>query len=431
MLFGGEEMKKIIGALLILMFSAAYGKYEYPFKNPYMATILGSSTLMTEGVSESVPTKVYKVKLPNSVEPPENLWYNNKFEFSLVPQKGKAPLIFLLAGTGSDYHATRMQLFQRIFYDAGYSVVSITSPMHSNFVVNASTNKMPGMIIEDGKDIYNVMKETYKHVKEKVDVSEFYVVGYSLGATEAAVVSYLDESEKAFNFKRVFMINPAVDIYESAVRLDHALDDPTGGRADEIGELINNVFSKFSNTLKDGYTEVTEEAIYKLFAKEQMSDEEMGELIGLVFRLIAIDLNYVTDLINNRQVYVTEPVGKFTNMFPYFEKINFAGFEDYMNRLAYPYFNEKFGGGITLDELLKTTKLNQIEEYLKNSDKIAVVTNRDELILEEKDFVFLEETFGDRVLIYPYGGHCGNMFFGTNIKIMLKFLKEGVLDHEI
>ena len=423
-------MKKIIGVLMILIFSISYGKYEYPFQNPYMATILGSSTLMINGVSETVPTKVYKVKLPGSVEVPENLWYNDKFEFSLVPQKEKAPLIFLLAGTGSDYHAARMVFFQRIFYDAGYSVISITSPMHSNFIVNASSNRMPGMIMDDGKDVYNVMKETYKIVKDKVNVSDFYVVGYSLGATEAAVVSYIDETEKAFNLKRVFMINPAVDIYESAVKLDKTLDIPTEGKIENLEKLIDKVFNKLSDSLKNGYTEITEELIYRMFAKDQMTDEEMGELIGLVFRLTAIDINYVTDLINDRKVYVDKPVGKFTNMFPYFEKINFAGFEDYMYKLAYPYFDEKMGGGVTLEELLQHTKLQQIEGYLKNTDKIAVVTNRDEIILGEKDFEFLEKTFNKRLIIYPYGGHCGNMYYKTNVDVMLKFLKEGVLDYE-
>lgn len=423
-------MKKIIVTLMILVFSISYGKYEYPFQNPYMATILGSSTLMINGVSETVPTKVYKVKLPGSVEVPENLWYNDKFEFSLVPQKEKAPLIFLLAGTGSDYHTARMVFFQRIFYDAGYSVISITSPMHSNFIVNASSNRMPGMIMDDGKDVYNVMKETYKIVKDKVNVSDFYVVGYSLGATEAAVVSYIDETEKAFNLKRVFMINPAVDIYESAVKLDKTLDIPTEGKIENLEKLIDKVFNKLSDSLKNGYTEITEELIYRMFAKDQMTDEEMGELIGLVFRLTAIDINYVTDLINDRKVYVDKPVGKFTNMFPYFEKINFAGFEDYMYKLAYPYFDEKMGGGVTLEELLQHTKLQQIEGYLKNTDKIAVVTNRDEIILGEKDFEFLEKTFNKRLIIYPYGGHCGNMYYKTNVDVMLKFLKEGVLDYE-
>lgn len=423
-------MKKIIGVLMILIFSISYGKYEYPFQNPYMATILGSSALMINGVSESVPTKVYKVKLPGSIKTPENLWYNDKFEFSLVPQKQKAPLIFLLAGTGSDYHAARMVFFQRIFYDAEYSVISITSPMHSNFIINASSNRMPGMIMDDGKDIYNVMKETYKIVKDKINVSDFYVVGYSLGATESAIVSYIDETEKAFNFKRVFMINPAVDIYESAVKLDKALDIPTEGKVENLEQLINKVFNKLSDSVKNGYTEITEELIYSMFAKDQMSDEEMGELIGLVFRLTAIDINYVTDLINNRKVYVDKPVGKFTNMFPYFEKINFAGFEDYMYRLAYPYFNEKMGGNVSINDLLQHTKLQQIQDYLKNADKIAVVTNKDEIILGEKDFEFLENTFKERLIIYPYGGHCGNMYYKTNVDVMLKFLKEGVLDYE-
>lgn len=415
---------------MILIFSISYGKYEYPFQNPYMATILGSSALMINGVSESVPTKVYKVKLPGSIKTPENLWYNDKFEFSLVPQKQKAPLIFLLAGTGSDYHAARMVFFQRIFYDAGYSVISITSPMHSNFIINASSNRMPGMIMDDGKDIYNVMKETYKIVKDKINVSDFYVVGYSLGATESAIVSYIDETEKAFNFKRVFMINPAVDIYESAVKLDKALDIPTEGKVENLEQLINKVFNKLSDSVKNGYTEITEELIYSMFAKDQMSDEEMGELIGLVFRLTAIDINYVTDLINNRKVYVDKPVGKFTNMFPYFEKINFAGFEDYMYRLAYPYFNEKMGGNVSINDLLQHTKLQQLQDYLKNADKIAVVTNKDEIILGEKDFEFLENTFKERLIIYPYGGHCGNMYYKTNVDVMLKFLKEGVLDYE-
>lgn len=423
-------MKKLIGILLILVFSNMFGEYKYPFKNPYMATILGSSTLMTDGVSEAVPTKVYKVKLPNSKEPPENLWYNGKFEFSLVHQKEKAPLIFLLAGTGSDYHATRMVLFQRILYDAGFHVISITSSMHSNFIINASTNKMPGMIIEDGKDIYKVMKESYNIVKDEIEVSDFYVVGYSLGGTSSAVVSYLDETEKAFNFKKVFMVNPAVDIYSSAIKLDSELNRYTNKDPKKIALLIDGIINKLSSNLKEGYAEITEESIYKIFKNEVLSDKDMSQLIGLAFRLTSIDLNYVTDLLNNMGVYVKEPVDKFTNMFPYFEKLNFADFEDYMYKLAYPYYKEKFGGDITLDQLLTTTSLKQIEDYLKTTDKIVVVTNKDELILNENDFKFLEETFKDRLIIYPYGGHCGNMFYSENIDVMLKFLKEGVFKYE-
>ncbi|MDO4589471.1 MAG: serine/threonine protein kinase, partial [Fusobacterium sp.] len=67
---------------------------------------------------------------------------------------------------------------------------------------------------------------------------------------------------------------------------------------------------------------------------------------------------------------------------------------------------------------------------LKTSDKIVAVTNRDELILNDDDFKFLKETFKDRLIIYPYGGHCGNMFYSENVDVMLKYLKEGVFKYE-
>ena len=70
-----------------------------------------------------------------------------------------------------------MEYFQRIFYDAGYHVVSISSPMNSNFVINASTSKMPGMIVEDSEDIYKVMKEINKKISDEVEISDYYLVG--------------------------------------------------------------------------------------------------------------------------------------------------------------------------------------------------------------------------------------------------------------
>lgn len=384
---------------------------------------------MTEGVSKNVPTKEYSITLPWTKPISDHFWYNEGFKFSLVPQNKKAPLIFLLAGTGSAHNSIRMENFQRIFYDAGYHVISISSPMNNNFLLNGSSSQMPGIIFNDSQDIYNIMKEIKKKIDSEIEITDFYIVGYSLGATEAAMLSYIDESEKSFNFKRVFMINPAVDLYNSALKLDKYLDFPEEERAAKIGLMIENIIDTVvSNTLPE-YSSVDIETIYKIFSKKEMSDKEMKQLIGGAFRISSIDLNYIADVINNRKVYVTEPVGKFTPMFEYFKKVNFATFEDYIYRLAFPYYKEKLGD-ITLEELLSKARLNYIEDYLKTSSKIAVVTNADELILDEKDFEFLKSTFGDRLIIYPYGGHCGNMFFTPNIKIMLEFLEKGDLNYE-
>ena len=334
-------MKKYLFVIFLFFSFLTFAEYNYPIKNPNMATILGSSTLMIEGVSKEVPVKEYKIKLSQKKDIPEHFWYNEGFKFSLVSQNKKAPLVFLLAGTGSAHNSIRMEYFQRIFYDAGYHVVSISSPMNSNFVINASTSKMPGMIVEDSEDIYKVMKEINKKISDKVEVSDYYLVGYSLGGTEAGILSWIDEREKDFNFKRVFMINPAVDLYKSAQKLDKYMYFPEEERAEKISQMIENIIDTVvSNTLPE-YSSVDVETIYKIFSQKQLSDKEMEQLIGGAFRLTSIDLNYIVDVLNNRGVYVKEPVGKFTPMFENFKKINFATFEEYIERLALPYYQEK------------------------------------------------------------------------------------------
>ncbi len=424
-------MKKLAVLIYFIFINIiSFGEYQFPFKNPNMATIFGSSTLMVEGVSKNIPREEYRIKLPWAKPVEEHFWYNEGFKFSLVSQKNKAPLIFLLAGTGSAHNSIRMENFQRIFYDAGYHVVSISSPMNSNFVINGSRERMPGIIVDDCQDIYDIMKEIDKKIANKVEVSDYYLVGYSLGGTEAGIISYIDESEKKFNFKRVFMINPAVDLYSSALKLDGYLDFPKEERAEKIHKMIENIIDTVvSNTLPE-YSSIDVETIFRIFSKQELSDKEMQQLIGGAFRISSIDLNYIADVINNRGVYVKEPVGKFTPMFENFKKVNFATFEEYIDNIALPYYQERLGKEITLEDLLVKARLNYIEEYLKNSDKIVAVTNADELILNEDDFKFLKETFKDRLIIYPYGGHCGNMYFPTNVKVMLDFLEKGELNYE-
>lgn len=425
-------MKKLFLGLFFILFSIlTFSEYNYPYINPNVATIFGSSAMMTPGIPKKIPIKEYKIKLPWSKPVDESLWYNEGFRFSLVPQKKKAPLIFLLAGTGSSHNSIRMENFQRIFYKAGYHVISISSPMNNNFIINASSNQMPGIIMNDSKDIYEVMKVAFDTVSQKIEVTDFYLVGYSLGGTEASMISYIDEDKKTFNFKRVFVINPAVDVYKSALKLDNFLGFKEEERAEKIRAMIENIIDRLVKNSLPEHTRIDIETIYNLFAQNKMSNKEMEELIGTVFRLTAIDINYLTDFLNKRGIYVNEPVEKFSPMFPYFEKINFASFEDYINKLALPFFKEKYGKDLALKDFLEKSKMSYIEEYLKTSDKIAVVTNADELILDQRDIEYLKKTFKNRILIYPYGGHCGNMFFTPNVEIMLNFLEKGVLPNEI
>ena len=426
-------MTKLLNKIvLFLVFSLTAFSYNFPIDDPYSATIIGSATMMTPGVSENIPLKVYEIQIKDKKDIPDVFWYASKFKFSFSKQKNKkAPLIFVLAGTGSDYNATRVKFMQRIFHDAGYHTIAISSQMSQQFMISASTNVMPGMLINDNEDIYKAMKLAYNKIKDQVEVTDFYIMGYSLGGTNAAVLSYIDEKEKAFNFKRVFMVNPPVELYDSAVRLDKYLDDYTGGKTAGIEKLLNTTLARVKGGLTNEYANIGTDTIYNIVKGDILSEAEKKAYIGLAFRLTSNDLNFISDFMTKSHVYTKNPdkVNKYTNMKEYFKAVNFATFEDYVNKVGFPYY-KKYNSNFTIETLKKEASLRVIEDYLRTSSKIAAVTNLDELILNEKDISYLKDVFKDRLVIYPKGGHCGNMFYKENVDVMLKFVNEGVLKYE-
>jgi len=426
-------LKKLLSkVVLFLILSLTAFSYNFPIDDPYSATIIGSASMMTEGVSENIPLKVYGIQIKDKKDIPDVFWYASKFKFSFSKQKNKkAPLIFVLAGTGSDYSTTRVKFMQRIFHDAGYHTIAISSQMSQQFMISASSNSVPGLLLEDNEDIYKAMKLAYNKIKDQVEVTDFYIMGYSLGGSNAAVLSYIDEKEKAFNFKRVFMVNPPVNLYDSAVKLDKYLDDYTGGKSEGIEKLLNTTLAKIKGGLTNEYANIGADTIYNIVKGDILSDSEKKAYIGLAFRLASTDLNFISDFITKSHIYTKNPekVDKYTNMKEYFKAVNFATFEDYVNKIGFPYY-KKYNKDLTTEDLKEKASLRVIEDYLRTSPKIAAVTNADELILNEKDFAFLKDVFKDRLIIYPKGGHCGNMFYKENVDIMLKFINEGVFKYE-
>ena len=426
-------MKKLLSKIvLFIILSLTAFSYNFPIDDPYSATIIGSATMMTPGVSENIPLKVYEIQIKDKKDIPDVFWYASKFKFSFSKQKNKkAPLIFVLAGTGSDYNTTRVKFMQRIFHDAGYHTIAISSQMSQQFMISASSNSVPGLLLEDNKNIYKAMKLAYNKIKDQVEVTDFYIMGYSLGGSNAAVLSYIDEKEKVFNFKRVFMVNPPVDLYNSAVKLDKYLDNYTGGKTKGIEKLLNTTLAKVKGGLTSEYANIGADTIYNIVKGDILSDAEKEAYIGLAFRLASTDLNFISDFMTRSYVYTKNPekVNKYTNMKEYLKAVNFATFEDYVNKIGFPYY-KKHNKDYSIEALKREASLKVIEDYLRTSPKIAAVTNADELILNEKDFAFLKDVFKDRLVIYPKGGHCGNMFYKENVDVMLKFLNEGVLKYE-
>ncbi|MNP36459.1 hypothetical protein D3C76_1298520 [compost metagenome] len=97
-------------------------------------------------------------------------------------------------------------------------------------------------------------------------------------------------------------------------------------------------------------------------------------------------------------------------------------FECYVTEQLIPMWRARYNGG-SLPQLINQVSLYGIKDYLQQSPKIAVMHNADDIILGPGDMGFLRRTFGERLTLYPRGGHCGNLNYRVNAQDMLAFFR--------
>jgi hypothetical protein len=407
--------------------------YEFPIRNGYAASILGTPTEFMHELPEDIPAERLELVVFEDREVPEVFWYSDCLYYSLVAQEEAAPLIFSIAGTGAGYNSSKMELLQKAFYQAGFHVISISSPTHQNFIINASTHSVPGHIEEDTQDLYRVMELAWEQVSERIEATEFHLTGYSLGAAQSAFISKLDEEQGTFNFKKVYMINPPVNLYSSVTILDRMLVENIPGGLDHFDKFFEEVMNEFSRLYRDvGSFDFTEDYLYQVYKKRDRSsvleeierENRMEALIGFSFRISSSNMVFTSDVMSKSGLIVPKnrELSPYDSLTKYSIVCGRTSFVDYFRELFMPYFTAH-QPGLTEKAAISRMGLESIEDYLEKAKKIAVVTNEDDFILAPGEVDYLRKVFGSRARIYPEGGHCGNMGYKDNIEHMIDFFK--------
>jgi hypothetical protein len=152
--------------------------------------------------------------------------------------------------------------------------------------------------------------------------------------------------------------------------------------------------------------------------------ENLAGMIGTVFRLASSNMIFTADVMANYGLIVPKNrvLGSADSLTDYFKVTNRVSFLDYFNEFLYPYSRSR-NPGLTKEALIEGTSLRSIEPYLRNTPKIILMDNEDDLILTPEDLAFLKDVFGSRAKIFPYGGHLGNMTFRDNIAHMINVFR--------
>jgi pimeloyl-ACP methyl ester carboxylesterase len=355
---------------------------------------------------------------------PDLLWYGQEMIYSVALQDHPAPLIFLIAGTGAAHNGAKNVNMARAFHQAGFHVVSISSPTYPNFVTSASKTGVVGHALRDAEDLYRVMEMIWAKLDDKIDATSFNLTGYSLGAFNAAYLARLDEDRKSFNFRKVLLINPPVSLYNSISLLDRMIQNIPGGE-DNFGQFFDELVKSFSKVYKQE-DDIGGDFLYSVYKEMDLKNEELAALIGVSFRMSSTSLMFTSDVMTD--FGFVKPQGlmldRYADVTEYNEVLRRVGFTDYYHSFFYPYYKKDYPN-VSRDDFISAVSLTEIADYLRGAEKITVMHNQDDIILEPGEIEFFNEVFGDRATIYPYGGHCGNINYTENVAHMLATFTEG------
>ncbi|MGB5588055.1 MAG: alpha/beta hydrolase, partial [Gammaproteobacteria bacterium] len=236
-------------------------------------------------------------------------------------------------------------------------------------------------------------------------------------------VAMLDEQEKVFNFKKALMINPPVNLYDSAARLDGYLRNNITSPEQFTAwwnRLMKVMGEEYAQT--QGPVNLGPDFLYKMYRERRPDNQALEELIGLAFAITAQTMVTTADVLTQSGYIV--PVGTTAKISadvdPYFVLSARTPFTQYFSELLVPFY-QRSDPSITQEDLKYRASLYSFEEYLRNTDKVGLSHNADDIIMDASEIEWLEDVFGDRATIWPRGGHCGNMAYRANVEHMLAF----------
>ncbi len=413
--------------LLVSLTPAASSAYQFPIDNPFAATVVGTPPELVADLPDDIRRDEQRITIFPERKTPE-FAPRNQLHYSLAFQKQPAPLMFVIAGTSSSHRSAKMQVLEKAFFQAGFHVVSLPSPTYANFIITASESQIPGHIVQDSADLYRVMERIRERISKRIEITSYYVTGYSLGGAQAAFVTKLDDERQVFGIRKTLMINPPVSLFNSANILDRMLEDNIPGGLNNFNAFFEDLMRQFTElyTTRDR-VDFNDEFLYSIYQerKDKIDNSKVAAVIGMSFRLSSANLIFSSDVATNSgyilpKNHVLRKTESTTN---YFKVAARVGFTDYFHELFFPYFHAQ-DGGLSESDLKHATSLKSIAEYLRSTQKIAVMHNEDDIILAPGEIDFFRDTFQHRATIYPRGGHCGNIEHRDNIAQMIRHFSE-------
>jgi hypothetical protein len=388
------------------------------------ATVYGTPPQDLAPVPETVPLQEINIALPWARPVPEVFWFDRRLRVWFSAQDKAAPLAIVISGTGSDGNTAKISMLRAALYGAGYHVMTMPSPTFPGFIVSASSTGVGGDLRQDSLDLYAAMQQIIAHLPRKIRITDIDVLGYSLGAANAAVVKSIDSTEGKLKIHRAVMIEPPVSLFASIGRLDRLFALSIGPGDAGIENLYRRVYARLANFYRASEkVHIEDTDVLAAAGSVLKTDADFSAAIALSFRIALVNVFFAGDMYARTGVVVDpkHPPRVGDSLEEISRELRDKPFSEYFDKVFAPYYLARRPNS-TRQSLLAEGRLDIIGDDLRNNPDYYAQTNSDDLILDESELAWLRTTLGQRVVVYDRGGHLGNLGDRQQIADMLDML---------
>jgi len=388
------------------------GDYKYPYHDPYLAT----ATTAILGADGSVPGQkrevVHVPGLPNRNRLP-GLEGRGTVSVTVYRQHQPAPLVFILAGIGSNAYFGLANYLAHTFVQEGFHVVILPSPMNWDFALAASRTGAPGYTPDDARDLYATMQRCLAVLvaQHHLEVTRIGFIGASLGALEGAYVSVIDGEERRIGIDTYLLLNPPLDLVYAIKTVDAWTALRARFGPDRSERLIAKglaIVESFAREDRD------DPAVFDRVVKKfgSFTREELQFLVATALQAALPELASIT-----RTIYdpLPPPPAAKQELRRRLQVSKTETFTAYTEKLAVPLWRRQTRDlQADFDDFAERGSLTSIAYRLRGKSSVHIILNADDPLVTRASIEKVRAALGNQVTVFPYGGHLGNVWYWEN-----------------
>lgn len=428
--------------LLLLQFSAVLAplagafmvhQYSYPEHDEFKATLTAgvlrsafhdlSTTTFDFGFTPEIRDLIEPTYLEWDMglnrEAIDDTWENKKFRFPLTvyARFGRAPLLFLIPGLGSDNKTDLAHYVAEQVYRMGYHVVIVPNNFHYRFAWGASRSGVVGDIDVDARDMYRAMHYIKKRLQReyRLPVSGYSLAGYSAGGYLAAALAKMDESKKQFRFQKVVALNPPINMRYAIDRLQLL-----HGKETEEATFIESGLKAFSQILDYSFNNFLTKPGYfaRYFRQVTLDRVEAKKVVSFILSDSVGELAQNVALIQREE---SRRKGRRDLRLP--EKVD--SWQQYLEQVVQPYWRSRQKASARrFERRYQAETIFRYLEGLQRKDRFYLIHNADDFLVSGPQLIRVNRQLRrGNLIVYPHGGHLGNLWHPVNQRVLRRILE--------